>query len=117
MANQPGSNDKRGQQRIEVELPVAISVGSQLTVNGQLKDISLNSAFIRIKSSIYLNVNDEVGIAIQFSPEDATIQIQGLARISRIIPGEGFAVYFTKLDEDSLKSIKKLLLRSGGLAF
>ena len=42
--------------------------------------------------------------------DDASVQIQGMARISRIVPGEGFAIYFTKMDEDSLKQIKKLIL-------
>jgi hypothetical protein len=111
MVNQMGGRDQRGQQRVSVEFPATISVGSQLTVKGQLKDISLNSAFVTIKNNIYLNVNDEVGIAIQSSPNDATVQIQGLARISRIVPGEGFAVYFTKIDDDSLKCIKKILQR------
>jgi hypothetical protein len=105
--------DKRVQPRVELDLPASISVGSQLTINGQLKDLSLNSAFIKIKSSVYLDVNDEIGIAIQCSSDDTSVQIQGSARISRIVPGEGLAVYFTKLDEDSIKCIKKLLPRSG----
>ena len=109
MVNQYGSNDQRSQPRISLEVPATISVGTQLTVKGQLKDLSLNSAFIRIKTNIYLNVNDEIGITIQCSSTDAGVQIQGSARISRIIPGEGFAVYFTKMDDDSLKCIKKLL--------
>ena len=108
-----GIQDKRGQQRVELEITVAISVGSQITIKGQLKDLSVNSAFITIKNNIYLNVNDEIGIAIQSSPDDASVLIQGSARISRIVPGEGFAVYFTKLDDDSLKCIKKLLLKLG----
>ena len=114
MVNQRGGYDQRGQLRVNVDFPATISVGSQLTVKGQLKDISLNSAFITIKNSIYLNVNDEIGIAVQSSPDDATVQIQGLARISRIVPGEGLAVYFTKIDDDSLKFIKKILQKSGG---
>ena len=108
-----GTHDKRSQQRVELEIPVAISVGTQITIKGQLKDLSVNSAFITIKNNIYLNVNDEIGIAIQSSPDDASVLIQGSARISRIVPGEGFAVYFTKLDDDSLKCIKKLLLKLG----
>src|SRR5579863_2496459 len=108
MANQMGSNDQRGQPRLSVEFPATISVGSQLTVKGQLKDLSLNSAFIRIKNSIFLNINDEIGITIQCSQDDASVVIQGLARISRMVPGEGFVVYFTKMDDDSLKLIKKL---------
>ena len=108
-----GSNDQRGQPRAVVDLPATISVGTQISVNGQLKDISLNSAFIKIKSTIYLNVNDEIGITIQCSSNDASELIQGMARISRIVPGEGFAVYFTKLDDDSLKFIKKIIQKSG----
>lgn len=113
MEYQIGNNEQRGEPRVNVEFPATISVGSQLTVKGQLKDISLNSAFIKIKNNIYLNINDEIGITIQCSSEDASVQIQGMARISRIVPGEGFAVYFTKIDEDSLKHIKKLLLKAG----
>ena len=115
MDNQMGSFDKRGQQRVSVDFPATISVGTQLTVKGLLKDISLGSAFITIKTNIYLNVNDEIGVAIQSSPEDETVLVQGLARISRIVPGEGFAVYFTKIDDESLKNIKKLLQKPGGI--
>jgi hypothetical protein len=112
MVNQMGSNDQRGQPRVSVEFPATISVGSQLTVKGHLKDLSLSSAFVRIKNSIFLNINDEVGITIQCSSNDASVQIQGMARISRMVPGEGFVVYFTKIDEDSLKHIKKLLQKA-----
>ena len=105
-----GANEQRSQPRVSVEFPVTISVGSQLTVKGLLKDLSLSSAFIRIKNNIYLNINDEIGISIQCSPTDTEVMIQGMARISRIVPGEGFAVYFTKVEDDSLKQIKKLLL-------
>ncbi len=105
---QPSNNEQRGQPRISVEFPATISVGSQLTVKGQLKDLSLNSAFIKIKNSIFLNVNDEIGITIQCSSNDEET-IQGLARISRMVPGEGFVVYFTKIDDNSLKHIKKIL--------
>jgi len=113
MENPIGNSDQRGQPRLVVEFPATISVGTQLTVKGQLKDLSLNSAFVKIKNNIYLNINDEIGITIQCSTEDASVLIQGMARISRMVPGEGFVVYFTKIDENSLKQIKKLLLKSG----
>ena len=109
MSFQIGNNDLRGQPRVNVEFPATISVGSQLTVKGFLKDLSLSSAFIRIKNNIYLNINDEVGVSIQCSSNDPNVLIQGLARISRIVPSEGFVVYFTKIDEVSLKQIKKFL--------
>ena len=112
MVNQMGSNDQRGQPRVSAEFPATISVGSQLTVKGQLKDLSLNSAFVRIKNSIFLNVNDEVGIAIHGLSDDVEVPVQGTARISRMVPGEGFVVYFTKIDDDSSKHIKKFLQKS-----
>jgi PilZ domain len=113
MVNQIGSNDQRGQPRVSLEFPATITFGSQITLKGQLKDLSLNSALIRIKNSIYLNINDEIGFTIDCSSNDAAVQIQGSARISRIIPGEGFAIYFTKIDDDSLKYIKKALQKAG----
>jgi hypothetical protein len=30
-----------------------------------------------------------------------------------MVPGEGFAIYFTKIDEESLKCIKKVLQKAG----
>ena len=112
MVNNIGTNDQRGQPRVSVEFPATISVGSQLTVKGYLKDLSLNSAFIRIKNSIFLNINDEIGITIQCSTEEDAPMIEGMARISRMVPGEGFVVYFTKIDDNSVKLIKKMLPKS-----
>jgi hypothetical protein len=113
MVNPIGNNDQRGQLRVNAEFPATISVGSQLTVKGQLKDLSSSSAFIRIKNNIFLSVNDEVGFTIQLSSGSDDEIIEGLARISRIVPGEGLAIYFTKIDDDSLKCIKKFLPKSG----
>ena len=48
----------------------------------------------------------------ELASNDASVVIQGMARISRMVPGEGFVVYFTKIDDDSLKHIKKLLQKS-----
>lgn len=110
MTTPMGSQDKRSQQRVNVELPATVSIGSQLTVKGQLRDISLSSAFITMKNNVYLGINDEVGVVIQTETNE---QIQALARISRIVPGEGFAFYFTKIDDVAVKSIKKILLKSG----
>ena len=108
-----GSNEQRRDQRVSLEFPIKISVGSQITVQGQLKDLSLNSAFIKIKNNIFINTGDEVGFTIQAEPDDDTIVMQGSACISRIVPGEGFAIYFSKMDDDSLKYLKKLLPKSG----
>ena len=106
------NREQRSQQRVSVEFPVTIRVGSQITVKGQLKDLAINSAFIKIKNNIYLTINDEVGFEIQCSNE-ATDVIKGSARLSRMVPGEGFAIYFTQIDDDSTKCLKKILQKVG----
>ena len=94
-------------------IPARISIGSQLTLNGQLKDLSLKSAFIRIKNNVYFQLNDEVGFAIQRSIDNVEDVIEGVARISRISVGEGLAIYFTRMEESSLKRLKDLLKETG----
>ena len=101
--------NQRQERRVVLTLPVEISIGSQLTLQGQLKDISSKSAFIKIKHSVYLQPNDEVGFAIHLSAEKAEESVRGVGRISRIVAGEGFAVYFTKIHPDSAEPLKTLL--------
>jgi hypothetical protein len=103
------TNEQRQEVRVGVELPVRISIGSQLTMQGQLKDLSLKSAFVAMKSKLYLQPNDEIGFAIFRSAGDDSEFIQGSGRISRIVVGEGLAIYFTKLDEGSSTRLKELL--------
>ncbi len=114
MSYQTDFNNQRRDSRVSAELPVLIRIGTQFSLKGQLRDLSLKSAYIRIKSSIYLQSNDEVGFSIQAMPDKADEEIHGLARISRIVPGEGFAVYFTKMEDDSLSRLKSLLKTSAG---
>ncbi|MBF0594793.1 MAG: PilZ domain-containing protein [Candidatus Omnitrophica bacterium] len=103
------NNNQRRDVRVSSELPATISVGSQLTLKGQLKDLSLKSAFIRIKNNVYFQLNDEVGFAIQESEDETRIIIEGVARISRIALGEGLAIYFTKMEDASVKRLKELV--------
>ena len=102
-------NELRQESRVGLELPAEISVGSQLTVQGKLKDLSLKGAFITMKSSVYFQMNDEVGFSIHLTPGNDKDLIHGLARISRIAVGEGMAIYFTKMDDGSTGRLKGLL--------
>lgn len=102
-------NDQRQDQRVDLALPAQISIGSQLSLQGSLKDLSLKSAFISMKSRVYLQMNDEVGFSIQCTPGKEEDLIQGQARISRISVGEGLAIYFTKMDDSSADRLKALL--------
>ena len=90
-------------------LPIQLSFGSQIIVQGQLKDISLKSAFVCMKGNIYMQPHDEVSFAIQRSLDSAEALVEGWARISRIADGEGIAIYFTQMDNDSLSRLKELV--------
>ncbi len=107
------NNDQRRDVRVSVDFPVKLSIGTQLTVEGRLRDLSAKSAFIRVRHSVFLSMNDEVGVAIQCSATNADDVVQGRARISRIDPGEGVAVYFTKMDSASEERLKAFLQKQG----
>ena len=102
-------NNQRQSQRLSFTFPVEISIGSQITLRGQLKDLSLKSAFIKMSNSIYMQPNDELDFLIQSSLNNGEKGVQGSARISRIVAGEGIAIYFTKMDDDSSTRLKALV--------
>ena len=102
-------NNRRQSNRIASELPVEISIGSQVVIQGRLKDISIKGAFIRMKSSVFMQVNDEINFQIKCSSVDAVDTVSGAARISRITAGEGIAIYFTKLTEGSEPCLQRLV--------
>ncbi len=104
-----GPKDLRRDARVSSELPVTISIGTQFSLQGFLKDLSQKSAFIRIRHSVFIQTNDDVGFTIQSSATDPDEVIQGTARVSRIVPGEGFAIYFLKLDDASMTRLRKLV--------
>lgn len=102
-------HNQRLNQRVPVNLTVKISFGSQVTLTGRVKDLSLKSAFIVIKGGVHMQLNDEIAFVIE-SPEGSTLQgVNGLARISRVSAGEGIAVYFVRMDEDSTSHLKKMV--------
>src|SRR3989344_4401093 len=101
--------NQRETQRTSLSFPIQISRGTQITLTGQLKDLSLKSAFIKIKTNIYLQNNDEISFAIQCVPAKPEESVQGVARISRIAAGEGIAIYFTEMDPNSSSRLKGLL--------
>src|SRR3989338_10799004 len=93
--------NQRETQRASLSFPIQISLGTQITLRGELKDLSLKSAFVKIKTNIYLQQNDEISFAIQCAPANTDESVQGVARISRIAVGEGIAIYFTQMDPGS----------------
>lgn len=101
-------NDQRSEKRVSLELPAQIRIGTQLVLNGTLRDLSLRSAFIVMKSSVYMKLNDEVGFSIARSAGSSAVLVQGWARVSRIVVGEGLAIYFTSMDDTSAGRLKEL---------
>lgn len=102
-------HNQRINQRVPVNLTVKISFGSQVTLTGRIKDLSLKSAFIMIKGGVHMQLNDEIAFTVE-SPEGSTLEgFSGMARISRVSAGEGIAVYFVNLDETSMGHLKKMV--------
>ena len=102
------SQNQRNAQRINLSIPIQLIFGTQITLKGQLKDISVNSAFITIKSSVHMATNDELKFVIDNLP-NIEGSIQGRARISRVAPGEGIAIYFTEMNKTSLNNLQRLI--------
>ncbi len=103
-------NNQRNTQRVDLIIPIHLSFGSQITLLGQIKDISLKSAFITIKSSsIHMDIHDDLLFSIENLPNNPEAKIHGSARISRVAPGEGIAIYFTKMDESSSNHLQRLV--------
>jgi hypothetical protein len=102
-------DNRRQNNRVNANLPVEICIGSQVTIQGFLRDLSLKSAFISMKGNIYLQVNDELNFLIKCAADDLEKCVGGVARISRIAAGEGIAIYFTKLDENASAKLQQLI--------
>jgi hypothetical protein len=100
--------DNRYTQRINFSHPIQISFGSQFALQGQVRDISLKSVFVLIRStSIHMAMNDKLTFIIDNVPNIGAIK--GSARISRIAPGEGIAIYFIEMDSDSTHRLQRLI--------
>ena len=102
------NNNQRDTQRLSLSIPIDLIFGTQITLRGQIKDLSPKGAFVLIKSSVHMATSDELEFNIKGIPGNADACIQGTARISRVAPGEGIAVYFTKMDEASKGHLQKL---------
>ncbi len=102
--------NQRNSQRYPVILPILLSFGTQITLQGQLKDLSLKSAFINVKSSsIHMAIHDDLTFVVEKLPNGIEGTIEGAARISRVAPGDGIAVYFTKMDDASTENLQRLI--------
>ena len=102
-------NNRRQNNRIASSLPIEIQIDKQITIEGKLKDISHRSAFVTMKNSVYMQVNDEFKFFIKTALQNPEDTVSGTARISRIAKGEGIAIFFTDMDEKSSASLQQLL--------
>lgn len=101
--------DKRNTQRISLSHPIQIQFGSQIILKGQLRDVSLKSGFINIRYSVHISINDTLTFLIDNLPNNIPGTIKGTARVSRVDIGEGIAIYFVKMDQDSISRLSKLI--------
>lgn len=102
-------NNNRQFPRIIVSLPILLKIDAQITLTGQIKDLSIKSAFVRIKSSVHMAVNDEFYFTIQTTTTPDGPVIEGKAHISRIVKEEGIGIYFESMDDASAKRLKEFV--------
>jgi hypothetical protein len=101
-------NELRRDERFAFDLPAEIRIGTQLVLKGRLRDLSSKSAFIKIRESVYLKLNDELGFSIQCEPDNEKAVIEGVARISRIAD-DGLAIYFTRMEDPSVRRLRGII--------
>ncbi len=106
MAN---TSNRRRANRIKSSLPIELQIDQQITVQGRLKDITVKSAFVLMKSSVYMEVNDEFRFYIRSVTNAEDEALTGIARVSRIAPGEGIAIYFTDMDTSATNRLAEML--------
>jgi len=100
--------ERRSIERVQYYKPVQLSFGIQVSVTGKIRDISEKSAFIDMKSSLYVEKDDEFDFKIFLSRDDADLTVEGKAKISRVAT-EGIAIYFTYLSKDSQEKLLDLI--------
>jgi hypothetical protein len=103
-------DNRRQHNRITVNFPIDLKIDSQITIEGKVKDISPKSAFIEIKNSVAMQVNDEFDFHAKYTQDMNEKNLQGTMCISRIAPGQGIAVYFTEMDEQSSSRLNELFI-------
>lgn len=103
--------NRRGMQRVNAyQRPIEISIGTQIVMNGRLKDISEKSAFVDLNNKLFIQAGDELSFKIPFKDNNReSLEISGVAVVSRISPGEGIAIYFKEFTEGSEDCLKQLL--------
>jgi len=107
--NEMKDDNRRIARRYNIDLFIQISIGSQLSIKGRIKNISLKSALIFSKDRIFLDQNDDLKFKLLLPKNDQELGIEGSARVSRIDPSGGLAIYFTEMDTQSTKKLEELL--------
>jgi len=101
--------NRRQVKRVNKSRPIHIFFGEQVVIKGIIRDISEKSAFIDIGNSIYVQREDVLKFKIFTTDDESGDCVSGEARVSRIAPDEGIAIYFTDMDRESAELMKTLL--------
>lgn len=100
--------EQRKEARVNTQSSVLISIGTQLSFQGQLRDLSMNSAFVVAKDSIFLEAGDAITLSFPMASANTEDPLKVFACVSRMVKGEGFAVYFTKMTDSVKEELQKL---------
>ena len=105
------SSHQRQAERVTVaqQLSVQLNLAPQLTIHGELKDISYSGAFVKVANRIYFEPQAELRFSINPMGQPHN-KIQGIGRIARISAKEGIGISFTNFDWDAPERLKQLIV-------
>lgn len=101
---QAGENEKRTFNRIDFDKPVTVSVNEQ-PITGQLLDISLKGAMLRVEADAAIVINSPCVLNITLSVEEM-ITMQATVVWTK---DQHLGLHCDSIDLDSITNLKRLL--------
>ncbi len=103
------NNERREHNRYSLNLPIQISLGTQIVLDKMIRDISTKSAFVLMEGSVFINRFDEIDFKIEVERDGIAFNIEGKAQVLRIDAPDGIVISFKKLEGEALSQLEKLV--------
>lgn len=103
------THNRQSERVTVVHHSVHLSLAPQLTIFGELKDISLSGAFVRVKNRIYFENDTPIDFMIKRTKSSTYEWIEGSGIIARIAHKDGIGIRFTDFKHDSSSRLKRLI--------
>ena len=103
------NNERRQYNRYSLNLPIQISLGTQIVLDKTVRDISNKSAFVLMEGSVFINRFDELDFKIEVERDQVQFKIEGKAQVLRVDLPDGIVISFKNLEGEALAQLEKLV--------